>query len=83
MTKRICQSISFYKFHQRLEYKYISKNLTYRVIDERYTLKACSKCGKINKNLGSSEIFNCPNCKQIMDRDINGARGIYIKQFME
>jgi len=83
MTKRICQSMSFYKFRQRLEYKCISKNLTYRVIDERYTSKACSKCGKINENLGSSEIFNCPNCKQIMDRDINGARGIYIKQFME
>jgi len=83
INKRICQSLSFYKFRQRLEFKCISKGLTYRLIDERYTSMACSKCGNLNEKLGNSEVYKCPNCKQTIDRDINGARGIYIKQFMK
>ena len=39
----------------------------------------CSLCGNINENLGSCEIYNCNKCKRIMERDINGARNIYIK----
>jgi putative transposase len=40
----------------------------------------CSNCGLINDKLGGSKIFKCKECKMEMDRDVNGARGIFIKQ---
>ena len=79
MTKRIGYKLSFYKFRQRLEYKCSAKKVEYKLVDEKYTSKICSVCGNLNETLGSSKIFNCIKCKVIMDRDINGARGILIK----
>jgi transposase len=38
-----------------------------------------SLCGNIKENLGGNKIYECDNCLAIMDRDINGARNIYIK----
>ena len=79
MTKRIAHKLKFYKFKQRLEYKCESTKTEYKEIDESYTSKMCSKCGYLKEDLGSSKIYNCDNCKIIIDRDINGARGILIK----
>ena len=43
------------------------------------TSKTCSCCGKLNYNLGSSEVFVCKECEMRIDRDVNGARNILIK----
>ena len=82
MTKRIGYSLKFYQFKQRLEYKCKSKLIGLREIDESYTSKICSNCGNEHKSLGSNKIYECIKCKIKIDRDINGARGIYIKNFM-
>lgn len=82
MTKRIAYRLKFYEFRQRLEYKCNLYKINYKVIDESFTSKVCSLCGTENKKLGSSKIFNCPNCKKLIDRDTNGCRGIFLKQFM-
>lgn len=79
ITKRIAYCLSFYKFRQRLEYKCNLKRIHYRLVDECYTSKICSLCGWINEQLGSSKVFSCNNCNIVIDRDINGARGIFIK----
>jgi putative transposase len=79
MTKRVVSGLSFYKFKQRLAYKCSIHGITYREIDERYTSKICSHCGHIHDTLGGSKTFKCPSCNVIMDRDINGCRGIYLK----
>jgi len=79
MTKRIALHLKFYKFHQKLKYKCDANGVKYGKINEWMSSKMCSNCGSINENLGSSEIFNCVDCKLKMDRDVNGARNIYLK----
>lgn len=79
MTKRIGLSLAFYKFKQRLKNKCQTKNVIYQEIDESYTSKICSNCGYYKKNLGGNKIYNCNKCHIIIDRDVGGARGIYLK----
>jgi len=79
MTKRIALHLNFYKFRQKLKYKCNVNNVKYGKIKEWMTSKMCSNCGSINENLGGSEIYDCIDCKIKMDRDVNGARNIYIK----
>lgn len=82
ISKRIGYSLKFYKFKQRLAYKCGVKKIGYKEVDESYTSKLCSKCGNEHKVLGSSKIYCCIKCGLILDRDINGARNIYIKSKM-
>jgi IS605 OrfB family transposase len=82
MIKRIAYRLKFYEFRQRLEYKCNLYKINYKVVDEVFTSKVCSLCGIENKRLGSSKIFNCSNCRNIIDRDTNGCRGIFLKQYM-
>jgi putative transposase len=79
MSKRVASSLSFYKFHLRLKYKCKVNEVKYYKINEWMTSKMCSLCGTINENLGSDEIFHCSSCLNVIERDINGARGIHIK----
>lgn len=82
MNKRITASLRFYNFRQRLEYKCKTRGIKYRLIDERYTTKVCTECGNINDKVGGSEIYKCPECEDIKDRDVHSCKGIHIKQFM-
>ena len=79
INKRICLSMSFYKFLQRLEFKSkINKN-DLHIVNECYTTMTCSVCGSLKKNLGGSKVYNCNECKNIMDRDVNSCRNILYK----
>jgi putative transposase len=82
MTKRIAYRLKFYKFYERLQYKCNLTKTNYRQVNESYTSKVCSSCGYIKSDLGSSKIFNCNSCKMSIERDINGCRGIFIKNYM-
>lgn len=80
MTKRVGSFLSFYKFKQRLQYKCNIKGCKYSEVNERWTSALCSCCGNYyNETLAGSKIYKCPKCKTIIDRDINGCRGIYLK----
>ena len=80
-TKRMTYALSHFLFKQRLSSKADEYNCIFKEVDESYTSKTCGKCGEINENLGSSKKFECPQhmCLYKMDRDIHGARNIYIK----
>jgi transposase len=80
MQKRIIQMMKHFTFRQRLEYKCKTKGIKFKAVNEYNTTKTCSKCGTIN-NVGRAEIYNCKNvkCKLVIDRDINGCRGILLK----
>ncbi len=80
-SKRIGYYLSFYKYRERLKYKCQTKNCKYLEVDESYTSKTCSCCGYYKENLNGSKIYKCDNCNTILDRDINGCRGIYLKSF--
>ena len=80
-TKRTCYALSHFLFKERLKSKASEYNCVVKIVDESYTSKTCGRCGEINENLGGSKIFKCPEymCFYRMDRDIHGARNIYIK----
>lgn len=79
IVKRLMYRFKFYKFEQRLIYKCQEWERDLRLVDESYTSKTCGNCGELNMNLGSDKVFNCSFCKFKIDRDINGARNILIK----
>ena len=79
MNKRVALRMLYYKFLQRLEYKCLTKQLNYKLINEYKTSKTCCNCGGYNKNLGGNKIYSCKNCKIKLDRDINGAVNILYK----
>lgn len=77
ITKRRLIALSHYRFRMKLKSmasKYGNKIVE---VDEYLTSKTCSECGKINKNLGSSKVFECDLCKLRVDRDINASINIY------
>jgi putative transposase len=78
-TARAMMTWAFYRFSQTLEHlcnRYGSKLVR---ITEEYTSKTCTKCGHVHRKLGSSKNFKCPNCGYEIDRDFNGAVGIFLK----
>ena len=81
MTKRILQYLSHYKFRNVLQAKCEQKNIKMFSVDEKYTSKTCSICGGYNKKLGGNKIYNCNKCKTTIDRDHNGCRNIFIKNY--
>jgi putative transposase len=69
---------SHYLFRQRL--LWLAKKLGVSVIDtcEAYTSKTVNWTGEVNHKLGSAKVVRGAN-GQRMDRDLNGALGIYLK----
>ena len=78
-TKRIAYALSFYKFRERLKYKFQINNNINIVVNEKYTSKMCSCCGNYKENLNNNKIYKCLNCKSIIDRDVNGSKNILFK----
>lgn len=71
--------VKHYRFRMRLaERCKIEKETRLVVCTEEYTSKTCTRCGSLN-DVGSSEVYQCSNCDLIIDRDVNGARNIFIK----
>jgi putative transposase len=82
MSKRIAMCLKFYNFKQKLNYKCNINDKNLGIINEWFTSKMCSLCGNIDENLGGNKIYNCKKCKSTLNRDINGARNIYIKSIL-
>jgi len=80
VRKMLCWS--HYNFRQRLISKAEEKGIHVIIQNEAYTSKTCSCCGNIQK-IGGSEVFNCQNGRTIMDRDENGARGIFLRALLD
>jgi len=81
-SKRVALCLKFYDFKQKLTYKCNSNKTNLGIINEWFTSKMCSLCGNIDENLGSKKVYNCEKCKTSLNRDINGARNIYIKSIL-
>lgn len=79
MLKRVCSSLRYYEFLQKLSYKSNCNDITLKIQDESYTSKLCSNCGELNNTLGSSKVFKCKKCNLHYDRDMNSCRNILIK----
>lgn len=78
-VKRLMNTLSFYRFKQKLRYEAYKRKRNLYIVTEEFTSKTCTSCGSIKNNLGSNKLFECANCGLKIDRDINGARNILIK----
>jgi len=77
LSKSIQQQ-SFYEFRRQLSYKSSWNNIELRVIDRWYpSSKTCHECGYIKKDLNLSDReWICPNCRIVLDRDLNASLNI-------
>lgn len=80
---RTMMTLSFYKFLTRLKNKCIEQGKELMIRPEYYTSKTCGCCGWINKNLSNADEFNCLSCGLKIDRDMNGARNIMLRNLNE
>jgi putative transposase len=79
-TARAMITWSHYRFKQRLLFKRQEHPWCKVVVcDEAYTSKTCGQCGQLHHALGASKVFACPHCKVRIDRDVNAARNILLK----
>ena len=74
-----CLRTKYYMFQQRLQFKCEERGLSYLLVNEYLTSKTCSNCGAIKNDLGKSKTYDCKECGCVLDRDVNGARNIWLK----
>jgi IS605 OrfB family transposase len=80
-SSRMVNILRHYEFKMRLQYSAQKTGNDVHIVDESYTSKTCGKCGNVDSKLGSNREYNCKKCKISIDRDINGARNILIKNY--
>lgn len=80
-TKRRMNGLAHYQFQMKMQHfcKKYGSNL--KIVNESYTSKTCGNCGLLKENLGSACHFDCSNCQYSLDRDVHGARNIWIKTY--
>lgn len=81
-SKRMLLTLSHFKFQEKMKYQCRKFQRKLMIVNESYTSKTCTKCGNIDRKLGSSKLYNCKKCSLEIDRDINGARNIFLKNYI-
>ena len=74
---------SHYRFKEFLKHKAFETGK--RVIDccEAYTSKTVSWTGELVQNLGGKKVIKSQFENKAMDRDLNGARGIFLRALVD
>lgn len=80
-TKRRMNGLAHYQFQLKMIHLCKKYGSELRIVNESYTSKTCGSCGKIKEDLGSACHYSCSNCSYQLDRDIHGARNIFIKTY--
>ena len=80
-SKSVRQMLSwrFYEFRMRLKTRAEAVGKLVYERGEEYTSKTCTCCQKIKHNLGGAKIYRCMHCHIHYDRDVGGARNIFLK----
>jgi len=77
-VKFVLSMLSHYKFSSKLLYKAKEHNCQVHIVTEEYTSMTGGNCGFMSKNY-TNRVKTCKNCKHKVDRDLNGARNILLK----
>ncbi len=80
-TARQMVTCAHYRFRQPLLFKCRQYGCKVAVVNEAYTSKTCSCCGYVKYNLRGAKVFKCPSCAAVMDRDVNGAKNIFLRNY--
>ena len=75
---RMMLTLSHFRFRQRLIWKAWQRGAAVIMVNEAYTSKTRSWDGVVHPNLGGGKVIRDPSGFG-MDRDINGARGIFLR----
>jgi putative transposase len=81
-TARAMMTWSHYSFKQFLKNKAVEFGTTVVDVCEAYTSKTCSWTGELI-NVGSSKTITSKVDAQSVDRDVNSARGIFIRALLD
>lgn len=78
-TARAMLAQAHFRFRMLLNYK--MQRVGGKVIEcgEEYTTKTCSSCGHVKDNIGGNHVYRCQHCHDDLDRDVNAAKNILIK----
>jgi putative transposase len=76
-------TLSHYQFKQFIKHKAFEYKKIVLDVNEAYTSKTVSWTGEIVKNLGGSKTIKSLSTNNIMDRDLNGARGIFLRALVD
>lgn len=68
------------KFKQHLKTKGQQYGCKIYDVTEEYTSQCCGKCGKVTK-VYDDRVKTCTMCKTKIDRDLNGSRNIFVKNY--
>ena len=71
-------TFSHYKFKMLLKSKAEVYGCHVLDVNEAYTSKTCGLCGH-RTNVGKKEVYKCGSCGYTVDRDMNGARNVFIR----
>jgi len=79
-TARAMATWAHYRFRTRLlNYARAYPLCHVEIVNEAYTSMTCGRCGTLYHQLGSQKVFACGQCGYRVDRDLNGARNIYLR----
>lgn len=79
-TVRSMLTWRFYGFRMRcLHTASLSPGKNVFTRGEEYTSKTCTHCQSVKHNLGGAKIYKCKQCRVKVDRDVAGARNIFMK----
>ena len=76
-------TLSHYKFKQFLKHKAFENSKVVIDVNEAYTSKTVSWTGEIVTNLGGATVIKSKLTGQSMNRDLNGARGIFLRAVVD
>ena len=80
--KRNMMHLSHYTFKERLLHKGKQNHSVVIICSEAYTTQTCTRCGLLN-DAEKNKTYTCNSCYLSIDRDMNGARNIYIKSLSQ
>lgn len=76
-------TLSHYKFKQFLKHKAFENSKLVIDVNEAYTSKTVSWTGEIVHNLGGAKVIKSKLTGQSIQRDLNGARGIFLRAVVD
>jgi transposase len=77
-VKYVLNTLSHFSFRQHLMEKSEEYGCELKVISEEYTSVTCTNCGHMSDNY-KKRLKDCLYCNYKIDRDLNGARNILLK----